>query len=68
MKKILFTIIAVFALIIPSYAATYSASKQAPVVSETVPGEGAAGAYHDEYHVDEQALQKQIIDLFYVEN
>lgn len=32
MKKILFTIIAVFALIIPSYAATYSASKQTPVV------------------------------------
>lgn len=32
MKKILFTVIAAFALILPSYSATYSASKQTPVV------------------------------------
>lgn len=43
------------------------ASKQAPVVSETVPGEGAAGAYHDEYHVDEDELFKLIIRMFYKE-
>ena len=43
------------------------ASKQAPVVSETVPGEGAAGAYHDEYHVDEDELYKLIIQMFYEE-
>lgn len=33
-----------------------------------VPGETVAGSANDEYHVDEEALQKQIIDLFYVEN
>ena len=43
------------------------ASKHAPVVSETVPGEGAAGAYHDEYHVDEEELYKLIIRMFYEE-
>lgn len=33
-----------------------------------VPGETIKGDANDEYHVDEEALQKQIIDLFYVEN
>lgn len=43
------------------------ASKQAPVISETLPGEGAAGEYHDEYHVDEDALYGLIIQMFYEE-
>ncbi len=33
-----------------------------------VAGQTVKGIANDEYHVDEQALQKQIIDLFYVEN
>ena len=33
-----------------------------------VAGQTVKGTANDEYHVDEQALQKQIIDLFYVEN
>ncbi len=30
-----------------------------------VPGATVAGAVHDEYHVDEEALQQMIIELFY---
>lgn len=31
-----------------------------------VPGETVAGEEHDEYHVDTAALQKMIIDIFYI--
>lgn len=33
----------------------------------TVPGSGAEGALHDEYHVDDEALYEKIIETFYVE-
>ena len=33
----------------------------------TVPGEGVEGVYHDEYHVDDNALYEKIIETFYVE-
>lgn len=33
-----------------------------------VPGETKKGEFNDEYYVDEDALQKLIIELFYVEN
>lgn len=33
----------------------------------TVPGEGEAGALHDEYHVDNDALYEKIIRTFYTE-
>lgn len=32
----------------------------------TLPGEYEAG-YHDEFHIDEEALQQMIVDIFYVE-
>ena len=31
----------------------------------TLPGEGAAGQLHDEFHVDDEALQQMLIELFY---
>ena len=31
----------------------------------TIPGEAKAGRDHDEFRYDEEALQKQILDLFY---
>lgn len=43
------------------------ASKQVPVVSETLPGQGEAGTYYDEYHVDDDELYKLIIQMFYKE-
>ena len=33
----------------------------------TVPGEVRAGAEHDEFYVDDEALQKMIIEIFYKE-
>lgn len=38
-----------------------------PIVNETVPGEGQAGEFHDEYHVDEDALFALILQMFYKE-
>ena len=35
--------------------------------SWTVPGEGVAGEYYDEYHVDDSALYEKIIETFYEE-
>ena len=37
------------------------------VTSWTLPGENVAGQEHDEYHVDDAVLYRQIIETFYIE-
>ena len=43
-----------------------ASEKNAPSVT-TLPGEGEQGAYYDEYHVDEAALEELVHQIFYKE-
>ena len=43
-----------------------ASKKNAPSVT-TLPGEGEQGAYYDEYHVDEAALEELVHQIFYKE-
>lgn len=43
-----------------------ASEKNAPSVT-TIPGEGEQGAYYDEYHVDEAALEELVHQIFYKE-
>ena len=33
--------------------------------SDMLPGEGVEGAMHDEFYVDQQAMQELLIEMFY---
>lgn len=45
-----------------------SAAQEGKSSVHTLPGKGAQGEYFDEYRVDEEALQKMIISVFYRED
>lgn len=42
-----------------------NAAGNSTLETQTVPGEGVEGQYYDEYHVDDDALYKLILSMFY---
>lgn len=42
-----------------------NAAGNSTLETQTVPGEGVEGKYYDEYHVDDDALYKLILSMFY---
>lgn len=42
-----------------------NAARNSTLETQTVPGEGVEGQYYDEYHVDDDALYKLILSMFY---
>ena len=42
-----------------------NAAGNSTLETQTVPGEGVEGEYYDEYHVDDDALYKLVLSMFY---
>ena len=42
-----------------------NAAGNSTLETQTVPGEGVEGKYYDEYHVDDDALYKLVLSMFY---
>lgn len=47
------------------FAKLLNAAGNSTLETQTVPGEGVEGKYYDEYHVDDDALYKLVLSMFY---